>query len=165
MHALNQSLNRLAPLSPAILRVILGVGFFVHGYTKVENGLAAEGFAGFIDGLGVPAPTAMAPVVAFLEMGLGILLVVGFMTRISSIILFLLLVGAVAYFKNDGFLFNGNQNGAELDLVYMAGLASLAITGPGRFSVDHSLRTDTTVIDLRDADSVTTAAERQLADA
>jgi putative oxidoreductase len=165
MQALNNSLNRLAPLSPAILRVILGIGFIVHGYTKVENGLAAEGFAGFIDGLGVPAASTMAPIVAFLEMGLGALLVVGLMTRISSIILFLILVGAVAYFKNDGFLFNGNQNGAELDLVYMAGLASLAITGPGRLSVDHSLRTDTTVIDLRDAASPAPAVDPQLAEA
>jgi putative oxidoreductase len=165
MQSFNSSLNRLAPLSPAILRIVLGIGFIVHGYTKVENGLSASGFAGFLDGLGVPASSTVAPIVAFLEMGLGALLVIGLMTRISAIILFLVLVGAVAYFKNDGFLFNGNQNGAELDLVYMAGLVSLAITGPGRLSADHNLRTDTTVIDLRESTAGSVAADKQLADA
>jgi putative oxidoreductase len=165
MKTLYASLNRLAPLSPAILRVILGIGFIVHGYTKVENGLSASGFAGFLDSLGVPASTTVAPIVAFLEIGLGALLVVGLMTRLSSLILFLILVGAVAYFKNDGFLFNPNQNGAELDLVYIAGLISLIITGPGRYSVDHVLQTDTTVIDLRESGAASAAANRELSNA
>lgn len=150
MKAINTAFGKYASFGPVFLRVILGIGFVVHGYTKFDRdgGVSATGTA-FADNLGIPAGEIVAPVVGALEVGLGILLIVGLATRVSSIVLSAILFGAIVYVKNEGFLFNGNQAGAELDLVYIAGLFSLVLSGPGALSLDGILKQDETVIDLR----------------
>ncbi len=165
MKTLNSAFGRYASYGPVFVRVMLGIGFIVHGYTKFdkEGGISATGDA-FAGPLGIPAGEIVAPVVGVLEVALGLMLIVGLATRVSAIILSLVLVGAMYYVKNDGFLFNGNQAGAELDLVYIAGLFSLVLSGPGALSLDGLLNQDETVIDLRSSDgSVVDVIEEEVA--
>ena len=77
MEKINNVLDRMAaPLSGAadwLLRLGLGISFFLHGYGKLP---ISEGFIGWLASKGVPAAGAMAYMVAWGEMlaGIGIIL-------------------------------------------------------------------------------------------
>tara|TARA_B100000686_G_scaffold212085_1_gene218984 strand:- start:329 stop:760 length:432 start_codon:yes stop_codon:yes gene_type:complete len=57
-----------------LLRIGLGISFFLHGYGKMPIG---EGFIGWLASKGVPAAGAMAHMVAWGEMLAGIGIIVG----------------------------------------------------------------------------------------
>ena len=77
MEKINNVLDRVAaPLSGTadwLLRLGLGISFFLHGYGKLP---ISEGFIGWLASKGVPAAGAMAYMVAWGEMlaGIGIIL-------------------------------------------------------------------------------------------
>jgi len=50
--------KRGAGWSPVLLRMVIGIGFFVHGYAKLSRGPA--GFAKLLALSGVPMPHLMA---------------------------------------------------------------------------------------------------------
>lgn len=130
-------LTRLAPFAATVLRVAVGIVFIAHGYDKVRNGL--EGFAGFLTSLNVPMPELMSYVVTILEIGGGILLILGLGTRIVALLLALEMVFTIALVKLDvGFI--GEQGaGAELDFLLLAGGLTLALLGAGALSADRAL--------------------------
>ena len=53
--------------APLPLRIMLGVGFFYHGWPKVFSAEGHQGFAGMLGGLGVPAPETTAWLVGLAE--------------------------------------------------------------------------------------------------
>src|SRR5687767_3097620 len=71
----------------AILRIVLGIAFAVHGWSKLSGGV--DGVAGFFGSLGIPAPTLIAWVVTIVELVGGILLIGGALTQIVGILLFI----------------------------------------------------------------------------
>ena len=77
MDKINEVLDNIArPISGLaewLLRIGLGISFFLHGYGKMPIG---EGFIGWLASKGVPAAGAMAHMVAWGEMlaGIGIIL-------------------------------------------------------------------------------------------
>lgn len=85
-----------SPVSDAALlvaRVAIGVVFVAHGWQKLHtNGLTATGHA--FGAMGVPAPTLSAYYATFVELGAGILLILGLFTPIAGVLLFLDMVGA-----------------------------------------------------------------------
>jgi len=144
-------LTRLVPLAlaPLLLRLALGSVFFAHGAQKLLGvfggpglGGAAQGFAAW----GLPAPTFLAVVSALLEFGGGLLLFAGLWTRqVSALLGFEMLFALFAVHAPNGFFLNwsgtgGAGHGMEYALVLVASLASLVLTGAGRFSVDRELR-------------------------
>jgi putative oxidoreductase len=120
-----------------IARIVLGVILIAHGWDKFQiTGL--EGIAGFFDSIGVPAAAVAAPVVAFLEVVGGILIIIGAFTRITGIVMTLLMLGAAifAHLAQGIFVSNG---GWELVGAIGAGTLILAAVGAGRYSVDAFL--------------------------
>ncbi|MCJ1715677.1 DoxX family protein [Curtobacterium sp. VKM Ac-2922] len=116
-----------------VLRVALGVVFIAHGAQKFAQGIpgVANGFAG----MGVPFAEVAAPVVAALELVGGVFLVLGVATRIVGLLLAVDMVvagvlahGSAGFFSQDG--------GFEYVLVLAAGALAVALTGPGRLSLD-----------------------------
>lgn len=154
MKSLNQTLGRFASFGPVIIRVVLGGLFVLHGIDKFQGGLS--GVEEFFASNGIPAAGLASTVTPFLEVIAGVALIVGLGTRIAAAALALLLAGAIFWVKADG----GILGSAETDLAYMAGLISLIVLGPGRFSVDEAIDADETIIDLR---SSNTAPSRQAA--
>ena len=149
MKSLNRALAQLASFAPLVIRLILGTLFVLHGIDKFDTGLG--NVEAFFDSEGVPLPALTAPFTAIAEVILGAALIFGFATRLSAIVLGLIMVGAILWVKNSAIL-----GGAELELAYLAGLIGLALLGPGRFSADEALNADDTVVDLRstrDADT------------
>lgn len=122
--------------STLILRVILGITFFVHGLAKFQGGI--ENTVGWFDSIGLPG--FMAYGVALLELVGGLLLVVGLGSRILSTLFVLLMAGATFKVKLAlGFLGNGQMAGFELDLALLAMALFIAINGSNMLSIDQVL--------------------------
>ena len=144
MNAMIQRLDSGRGFALSFVRFITGLMLGWHGYRKFADGL--EGFEGFISFLELPAPAALAFVVAALELVGGILLALGLLTRPVSllfIIHFALIFVVVKLVKLDSvMLVGGEQPGVELDLLYL-GLAALFFThGPGPIGADRMLGLD-----------------------
>ncbi|MEH7377692.1 DoxX family protein [Neobacillus drentensis] len=120
--------------STLILRVMLGITFFVHGLVKFQGGI--ENIVGWFDSIGLPG--ALAYGVASVEMIGGAALVLGLGSRIVSAILALLMIGATIKVKLAiGFLGNGQMAGYELDLALLAMAVFIAINGSKTFALDQ----------------------------
>ncbi len=118
----------------AILRVAIGVTFFMHGWQKLFQ-MGIPGVAGFFGQLGIPAPLAAATLVSVLELVGGILLIAGLFTRWASIPLALdMLVAAVLVHLPAGFF---APNGVELVFLLLGGSVALALAGPGAIALDR----------------------------
>jgi putative oxidoreductase len=132
-------MDRLAEFAPLVVRVIVGVIMAAHGLQKLLAGPA--NFGGFLAQLGVPAPTLMAYVVTLVELGCGILLIIGLFSRLAALLLTIDLVVAIVLVKvNVGFLSpESGGAGAELDLALIAGFLVILLAGAGRISLDHTL--------------------------
>jgi len=119
-----------------IMRVVLGILFLAHGISKFQMGL--DGVAGYFQSIGIPG--FMAYLVAPIELVGGILLIVGLLTRYVSIVLIVILLGAIFTAKLSlGLLGNGQMAGYELDLAYIVIALYLAVTDRTRWSLDHLL--------------------------
>jgi putative oxidoreductase len=117
-----------------ILRVVLGITFFIHGLVKFQGGI--ENTVGWFASIGLPG--VLAYVVAIVELVGGIALIIGLGSKIVSAILALLMAGATLKVKlAGGFLGTGQGAGYELDLALLAMALFIAINGSKMFAVDQ----------------------------
>jgi putative oxidoreductase len=120
--------------SMLILRVVLGISFFIHGLSKFQGGI--ENTVGWFDSIGIPG--GFAYVVAIVEMIGGLAVFIGLGTRVVSALLSLLMIGAIVKVKLAvGFLGNGQMAGYELDLAFLAMAVVIAINGSKMFALDQ----------------------------
>ncbi|MCF6411091.1 DoxX family protein [Pseudalkalibacillus salsuginis] len=120
--------------SNLVLRVILGITFFIHGLVKFQNGIG--NVAEMFGSMGLPG--FMAYGVALLELIGGIALVLGLFSRVVSALFALLMIGAIVKVKlAAGFLGNDQMAGYELDLVLLAMSVALSISGSKAFALDR----------------------------
>jgi putative oxidoreductase len=120
-------------VSTLILRVVLGVTFFIHGLVKFQGGI--ENIVGWFDSIGLPGVLAYG--VAVLEMVGGLALIIGLGSRIVSALLVLLMLGAIVKGKLAvGFLGNGQGAGWELDLALLAMALFIAVNDSKMFALD-----------------------------
>ena len=113
------------------LRLVVGVIFIAHSIGKFD-----PGFAGFIAKQGLP-PEMQIPI-ALAELVPGILLIVGVLTRISGVIISLVMLGAI-------FVVRGAQSltgdgGYEFDLILLAACLVVIAIGPGRISLSTVIK-------------------------
>jgi putative oxidoreductase len=132
------------------LRLIIGFGFAAHGYAKLSRG--PESFATILTAIGVPQPHLMAWVTSLLELVGGISLMAGaFVVPLSLPLAAVMMTAMFSVHFQYGFssirLKAVTASGAEfgpigyeINLLYLVGLLTLALLGPGRLSVDHWLR-------------------------
>ncbi|TWE01716.1 putative membrane protein YphA (DoxX/SURF4 family) [Neobacillus bataviensis] len=130
--------------STLILRVVVGITFFVHGVVKFQGGI--ENIVGWFGAIGLPG--FLAYVVATIEVVGGIALILGLGSRVVAALLALLMVGATLKVKLAvGFLGNGEMAGYELDLALLAMSVFIAINGSKMFALDQVIfkgqKTDT----------------------
>jgi putative oxidoreductase len=119
-----------------ILRVFLGVSFFIHGLVKFQGGI--ENIVGWFESIGLPG--VMAYGVALIEVVGGIALVIGLGSRIVSALLALIMIGATLKVKLSlGFLGNGQMAGYELDLAFLVISIFIAINGSKLYALDQIL--------------------------
>ncbi len=134
-------MGRFADFAPLVARVIAGIIMFAHGWQKLVGGPGAFG-EGTLAALGVPLPVLMGFVVTFVELVGGIFLILGFLSRISALVLTINLIVATLLVKVDLGLIAAEGAGAELDLALIAGFIVVLFVGPGKLSLDRMLGLD-----------------------
>ncbi len=123
--------NKLHDIAHFGIRSVAGVLFIVHSTVKFN-----PGFQSFFLSVGLPAEMQFP--IAILELLGGILLVLGILTRISSSLLAIEMLGVILFIKKLK-SFSG-QGGVELELIALAILLVIIVTGPGRVSISHIIK-------------------------
>lgn len=131
------------------LRLMVGFGFAAHGYAKLSRG--PEDFATILAAIGVPQPHLAAWVTSLLEFAGGISVMLGaFVLPLSLPLATVMLTAMFSVHFRYGFssvrLRAVTASGAEfgpigyeMNLLYLAGLATLALSGAGALSIDRYL--------------------------
>jgi putative oxidoreductase len=124
-----------------IARLVFGVLMIGHGTQKLFGwfgGYGLAGTGGFFEGLGFRPGRGFAAAASLTEIAGGLLLALGFLGPVGpALIISVMLVAAISVHWQNG-LFAASK-GIELPLLYAAGAISLALTGPGLFSLDAVL--------------------------
>jgi putative oxidoreductase len=123
------------------LRLLLGLLLFAHGTQKLFGWFGGHGLAGtggFFEQVGHRPGRMMAAAAGMSEAGGGLLLILGFLTPLgAAMVIGVMTVAAISVHGDKG-LWN-TDGGYELPLTNAVIAASLGFTGPGSFSIDHSL--------------------------
>jgi putative oxidoreductase len=125
-------LDRLRPFTLLVLRLMLALLFIYHGYPKIEHGIA--GAEQYMVSVGLPAYCAYIAVA--LEIGGGVLLILGLFTR--PVALLLAIEMGVAMWKVD--MVHGVRAVPEYQFALALGASALALAsfGAGSISMDHA---------------------------
>ena len=129
-----------AQASVILVRLLVGWVFFSEGVQKFLFP-AALGVGRFAK-IGIPAPHFFAPFVGVVEIVCGLLVIVGFLTRLAAIPLVIDISVAIATTKipvlaKDGFW--GTMHEARTDLCMLLGYLFLIAVGSGRLSLDTTV--------------------------
>ena len=130
---------RTTPLADVTLlvgRLALGVVMIAHGLQKLDEGglgATADGF----EAMGIPAASAAALFAVSIEVGGGVMILLGALTPVVGVLWALNMAGAWWFVHRDAFF--AGDGGYELVLVLGALGLVLAGTGAGRISVDALL--------------------------
>jgi putative oxidoreductase len=116
-----------------ILRVSLGVMFVAHGLLKVFV-FTIPGTVGYFESLGLPGFFAYLTILA--EVGGGLALIVGVLTRVVSLALIPVMIGATWFGHADkGWLFSNEGGGWEFPVFWTVTLVVMALLGSGRYAL------------------------------
>lgn len=130
----------------ALVRLVIGVIFFMHGAQKALGWFGGFGFHAtmnyFTTQMGIPAVFAFLVIAAEFFGGIG--LIVGFFTRIAALGVVVDMLAAVilVHARNGVFMnWTGNQKGEgyEYHLLAIAICILLMVKGAGALSVDRAL--------------------------
>ncbi|HTQ04183.1 MAG TPA: DoxX family protein [Polyangiaceae bacterium] len=128
-------LKKLDFVAPSVARLTLGVLFMSTGWGKVHS---LPKVTAFFAELGIPAPGLNAHVVSFVELVGGALLLVGFASRLAALPLMASMLVAILTAQRDQVHGLPDLFGL-VEWTYFALLLYIALTGPGRLSLDHLL--------------------------
>jgi len=140
-----------------LLRIVAGLTLAAHGYPKLFGGpgkrppdllaramgsnypaaveRSGPGFAAGLEKMGVPYPKVAATVSGVTELGGGLALAAGILTRpVAVAVAFNMGVAAYKAHWKTGFY---GQGGYEFALLLGTAALSLGLMGPGRLSIDH----------------------------
>jgi putative oxidoreductase len=132
------------------LRLMIGFGFLAHGWAKWNRGPAKFGI--LLERLGLPMPALLAWVGTFTEIVGGVALLVGIAVVLAWIPLAVMMLVAMftihihygfSAVNTIGLTAAGpvlGPPGYEINLLYLAGLFALGVSGPTSFSIDAWLR-------------------------
>ncbi|MFC0517606.1 DoxX family protein [Mucilaginibacter angelicae] len=135
--------------APLLLRMAIGFGFMAHGWAKLTKG--PEAFGNLLAQIHVPFPHVMAWISTLTELAGGLTIFIGLFVSITAVpligIMLVAMFGIQIHYgfssvKTIGLTPAGpvfGPPGYEINLIYIAGLIALLISGGGRFSADSML--------------------------
>ena len=127
------STNHQQSAVPLIGRVLLAVIFILSGVSKLAN---PAGTQGYIASMGLPLPILAYIAAVVVEIGGGVMLLIGYRTRIAATALALFTVAAALLFHHA----LGDQNQFihfMKNLAITGGLLQVVAFGAGAFSLDN----------------------------
>jgi len=135
--------SSLATLTVGLLlaRLVFGLAMAAHGAQKLFGwfgGYGLAGTGGFFEGLGFRPGKRFALAAGLSEFSGGVLVALGLLGPVGpALIVSVMLVAMVTvHLKNPFF---ASTNGIEVPLLYSATAVALALTGPGKLSLDAAL--------------------------
>ena len=131
-------ITTLRDLVLLVARVGLGVMMVAHAKLEYDYGGSLAGVVESFEKAGVPLPAISGPANMFGELIGGVAMMVGLAVPVVGVLMALNMTGAWIFVHTSG-LFASDRNGPEL--VIALGLLSLvlAVTGSGRFGLDHMI--------------------------
>jgi putative oxidoreductase len=121
-----------------VARLVLGLLMAAHGTQKLFGwfgGYGLSGTGGFLESLGFRPGRLFALAAAVGEVAGGLLVALGFLGPVGpALMLSVMIVAALSVHWRHGLF--ATSNGIEVTLLYATGALSLALTGPGRYSLD-----------------------------
>jgi putative oxidoreductase len=135
----NNTTARLDGLA-LIGRVLLSLIFIISGVAKL---FGWNETLGYMNSQGLPVPQVLLAVATAIEIVCGVMLLVGYQTRIASAIVFVYLIPVTLVF-HDFWSYQGQEAQSQMvdflkNLAILGGLAHVWATGPGAISVDYRL--------------------------
>jgi putative oxidoreductase len=122
-----------------IARILLSIIFIYSGFGKLTG---FEGTVGYIASKGLPVPQLMAIVAIAIELGAGLLLLVGYKARWAALAIFLFLIPTTLIFHNFWASppneYQMQQINFMKNVTIMGGMLMVWAFGPGRFAVDKT---------------------------
>lgn len=132
------------PAHPGIAligRILLALIFIVSGFGKLTNYAATEAY---MASAGLPMVGLLLPLTILVELGGGLLIALGLITRVVAIVMFLFLVPVSLVFHHFWDLPAAQAMGQQIhflkNLSIMGGMLLLAYAGPGSWSLDARRR-------------------------
>jgi putative oxidoreductase len=122
-----------------LLLARIGLGIVMIAHAKLEYDFAGGSIAGVGDLFaqsGVPLPAISGPANVLFEFVGGVAMILGLAVPIVGVVMALNMVGAWVLVHTSG-LFAMDHNGPELAITIALLSLVLAVTGSGRFGLDH----------------------------
>ena len=128
-------------LSPIILRITTASVFIAHGGQKLFSwfgGYGLEGTGQWMESIGLAPGYLMALLAGSAEFFGGLFLLVGLLTRASSLVLAMTMLVAIfsVHFENGFFM---SANGYEFAFALLGASVALMFSGAGKYSLDALL--------------------------
>lgn len=115
-----------------VLRVTSGSLFIAHGVLKLTV-FTVAGTVAYFESLGLPGVLAYLTILA--ELAGGAALILGVATRLVSLALIPVLLGATWAHAGNGWLFSAEGGGWEFPLFWAAAQVAIAFLGAGAFAL------------------------------
>ncbi|MFG1923307.1 DoxX family protein [Cryptosporangium sp. NPDC048952] len=121
-----------------VIRVVVGATMILHGWNHWRGGGRIDGTASWFESLGLRPGRLHAWSSVLVEIAAGAGLAAGFLTPLSAgaIVGVMTVAAVIEHWTHGFFVF---RNGFEYVLMIAVVCGGLAITGPGRISVDSGL--------------------------
>jgi len=128
------SIGTPADLTLLLIRIVFGYAFIIHGWSKILNPFHWMG-------ADAQVPAFFQALAAISEFGGGIALILGLLTRLSSLGLFFTMTVAIySHIFIYGNTFISKENPSyELPVIYVLLSLLFIVIGPGRFSLDKKI--------------------------
>jgi putative oxidoreductase len=123
-----------------LVRLIVGLVFLSEGIQKFL--FPAVRGAGRFESIGLPNPEFLGGFVGFFELFCGVLILMGFMTRLAVIPTIIIMLVAISTTKVDIFIEKGfweMMHASRTDWSMLLGSIYLLIKGAGKLSLDKKL--------------------------
>lgn len=119
-------------ISALILRLASGALFLAHGWMKVSF-FTIPGTVGYFEGLGLPGFVAYLTILA--ELGGGLALILGVATRLVSLALIPVLLGAAWVHSGNGWTFSNEGGGWEFPVFWAVAQVVILIKGASAYAL------------------------------
>lgn len=131
-------MNTQRDIAALVARILLTVMFVTSGFGKLTG---FEGTAGYIASKGMPWPALMAAGAVAVELGAGLLLLVGYKARWAALAIFVFLIPTTLIFHNFWAVppeqAMAQQIGFMKNVTIMGGMLMVWAFGPGRIAIDR----------------------------
>ena len=126
----------LSPYGAFVMRVSLGAVLIAHSVYLKLMVFTLAGTANYFESIGLPAWLAYA--VFSIESVTGVLIIVGYKTRLSAAVVLPILLGATWAHSGNGWVFTAPNGGWEYPLFLSFIAASVALLGPGALALESN---------------------------